>query len=129
MSAFSDYLEDSLLNHILRGVAYTPPVSIFVSLHTQAVGDDGTGIEVSGASYERKEATFTEVVSSSSDNAVALVWVNMPATTIVAVGLWDDNNNPSPGNLLFHGVLLEPQTLSAGDPFTFNIGDLDITLD
>jgi len=126
LSAFSDYLENAVLNHVLRGEAYTPPTDIYVSLHTEPVGDDGSGAEVSGASYERKIASWTEATESTSDNEAALIWVNMPATTVQSVGIWDDE---SAGNLLFHGLLIEPRPLSAGDPFTFNIGDLDITLD
>ena len=129
MSAFSDYLENVILNHVLRGQVYTPPDNVYVSLHTASVQDDGSGMEVSGASYERKIVSFTEATASETDNTAALIWVNMPAATIVAIGIWDDNNDPNPGNLLFHGNLLEPRPLSAGDPFTFNIGDLKIVLD
>lgn len=126
MSAFSDHLENALLNHVLRGEVYTPPTTLYVSLHTVAVGDDGLGEEVTGGSYERQTATFTLATASTSDNAEALVWLNMPSVTVVAVGIWDAI---TAGNLLFHGNLVASRTLSAGDPFTFNTGDLDITLD
>ena len=129
MSAFSDYLENEILNHVLRGEVYTPPDNVYVSLHTAPVGDDGSGAEVAGASYERKLVSFTEATDSEAENTAALIWVNMPATTVVAIGVWDNDDDPDPGNLLFHGNLIESRPLSAGDPFTFNIGDLRIVLD
>lgn len=126
MAAFSDYLETKLLEHVLLGIPYTPPDNVYVALHPVSPGDDGLGAEVVGASYERKLVTFTAVVDSSTSNEAALVWVNMPLVTVTHVGIWDA---ATAGNLLFHGALLEARPLSAGDPFSFNIGDLDVAID
>ena len=53
MAEFSDYLEDKIIDHILRAQAFTPPATIYVGLFTAAPSDAGGGTEVSGGAYAR----------------------------------------------------------------------------
>lgn len=34
MAGFSDYLKQAILNHFFRAGAFTPPTTIYISLHT-----------------------------------------------------------------------------------------------
>ena len=71
MAELSDYLEDKLLDHVLRGTSYTSPTTFYVGLYTSDPGDDNSGTEVSGGSYARQSLSVTTasagIVTSSSD--------------------------------------------------------------
>lgn len=58
--SFSDYLEKKLLDHVLGGVAYTPPATVYVGLATEAITDATTGTTVAeptGGAYARVAVT------------------------------------------------------------------------
>ena len=59
MAELSDYLEDKLLDHVLRGTSYTSPTTVYVGLYTTDPGDDNSGTEVSGGSYARQVLSVT----------------------------------------------------------------------
>lgn len=58
MAEMSNYLENALLNAVLRNTSYTSPSTVFVALYTSDPTDAGSGTEVSGGSYARKSVTF-----------------------------------------------------------------------
>ena len=58
MADMSDYLEVTLLNETLNGVAFTAVNNPYISLHTANPTDAGTGAEVSGGSYARTASSF-----------------------------------------------------------------------
>ena len=39
MSALSDYLEGKIIDHIFRTASFTPPATLYFSLHTGATTD------------------------------------------------------------------------------------------
>lgn len=119
MSAFSYSLSEKILAHIFEGQAYNPPQEIYISLHTEVLNRAGIGAEVSGASYERKQISFY-----SNMNSESIVWNNLPQTTIIAIGLWDQE-----GAFLMRGVLPELVFRNAGDSFSIPAGDIVVGLD
>ena len=133
MAAFSDYLEQAILNHIFRNTAiFTPPANVYLALFTAAPSDSGGGTEVSGGSYARKAVSTTGQwsapgVGGLTDNINAQAFVTATASwgTVTHVGIFDA---ASAGNLLFHGALTVSKTVGSGDTFQFSAGDLDITL-
>ena len=76
MAAFSNYLENELLDHILRAATYTAPTSVWIALHTADNGLEAGTItgEVSGGSYARVEVggasgrTFSVAAAGTTDN-------------------------------------------------------------
>ena len=91
MSAMSDYLEEKLLNHVLRNTAYTPATTVYVGLSTGSFGDDNSGTELSGNGYARQSIAFDAASGGVSDNTAA---VDFPAATgsqgtITHFGLFD----------------------------------------
>ena len=129
MAGFSDYLEDKVLDHVFGGVAYTAPSTLYVALYTVAPTDTGGGTEVSGGAYARQTATFT-VSGTNPTTATNSAAVEYPTATadygtVVAVGILDAS---SAGNLLAYANLTTSKTVSSGDVFRFDAGDLDITL-
>lgn len=125
MAALSDYLEDALLNHVLRNVAYTSPTTVYVALFSTDPTDAGSGTEVSGGSYARQAATFGAPSGGASSNSAQIDFTDMPAETVTHVGIFDASTS---GNLLFHGSLTASKTTNAGDTLTISASDLTVTL-
>ena len=128
MSGFTDYLEDALLKHVFTNTAYTSPTTVYAALFTVAPSDTGGGTEVSGGAYARQSMAFS--VSGTSTLATNSAAVEYPTATadygtVVAVGIFDA---ASSGNLLAYANLTTSKTVSSGDVFRFNAGDVDITL-
>lgn len=127
MSAFSNYLETAILDHVFGGVSYSAPATLYLALYTVAPDDTGGGTEVSGGSYARQTVAFTVSGDTASNNAA----VEFPTATgtwgtVVAVGVFDALTS---GNLLAYGNLTASKTIASGDVFRVPSGDLDITLD
>jgi hypothetical protein len=124
MAAKSDYLENKLLDHVLKVAAFTVPPNVYVALYTAAPSDSGGGTEVSGGSYARQTSTWTAAAAGATSNSASINFPNMPAVTVTHLGLFDA---VTAGNLLYHGALTSPQVVAAGNTFTFAIGEIDIT--
>ena len=129
MAGFSDYLEDKVLDHVFGGTAYTAPATLYVALYTVAPDDTGGGTEVTGGSYARQTSTFTVSGTdpTTATNAAAIEYPTATGDygTVVAVGILDALSG---GNLLAYADLTTSKTVSTGDVFRFDAGDLDITL-
>lgn len=128
MAELSNYLENKLLDHVLRNVSYTSPTTVYVGLYTSDPGDDNTGTEVSGGSYARQILSVTTatggIVTSSAD-------ITFPQATgswgvISHIGLLDAL---SAGNLLMHTALTTSKTIESGDVLRISTGDLTAALD
>lgn len=124
MTAMTDYLETALLNHVLRNTAYTPPTTVYLALYTAAPTDvAATGTEVVGGSYARQPITFGAPTggAGTTTNSASITFTNMPACTVVAVGITDAS---TAGNLLLRQTLGTSKTYLAGENITIAIGDL-----
>lgn len=121
MSA-SDYLEGKLKDHVLRGLSYTPPTTLYLALYTSAPNDAGGGTEVSGGGYIRQAVTVSGTYSNSNI-------VQFPNTgwagTIVAIALFDASSG---GNFLIWNTITSTAVASGEQP-VFNVGTLSFTAD
>ena len=122
----SNYLENKILDHFLGTTTYTKPTTVYVALYTVTPSDAGGGTEATGGAYARQVATFTAAASGATSNASNIDFLSMPASTIVAIGVFDALTS---GNLLVWGTLTSNKTLDAGDTLRIATGDLDITID
>lgn len=127
--AFSDYLEDKVLEHVFGGNAFTAPSTLHVALFTVAPSDTGGGTEVSGGAYARQTATFN-VSGTNPTEASNVASIEYPTATasygtVLAVGVFDALTG---GNLLAYSTLTTNKTIDAGDVFRINAGDFDIRL-
>jgi len=127
MSEFSNYLENALINAVLRNTTYTSPATVYVSLWTTDPTDAGSGTEVSGGSYARTSITFAApsngVTSSNADCTFPQATASWG--TVGWIGL---NDATSGGNLLFHTPLDTAKTIDSGDIFKIASGSLTVTL-
>ncbi len=131
MTDISDFLENALINHILRNVAYTSPANIYLALYTTDPTDADVGVEVAGVAYTRFHITggtaFIAPVNGVTSNGGNIVFPTAGGLwgTVTHVGIRDNNIG---GNLLFHGPLTSPRTVNNGDTFTLPTGNLSVTL-
>ena len=142
MSAASNYLESTLLKHLMRnagsnGANYdTASLSFFLSLHT-ADPTDVTSValanEISGAAYARQALTFGAVPSEGTGTGAVAnnATVSFPAATsdysgnVTHVGIFDASTS---GNLLWYAALGSAKDVNEDDVFQVNSGSLTITL-
>lgn len=131
MAAMSNYLENKVLDWLLRGQAFAPPATIYLALMTSAPDDAGGGVEVAGGGYARVGVTSnlanwagtqgagTTTPSSggsgtTSNNNV----LTFPSPTgywglVSSIAVFDQ---PTGGNLLWSAQLTAARTIQAGDP-------------
>lgn len=134
MAAFSDYMENNIVNW-MRGTSFpAAPANVYISLHTADVTDAGSGTEVSGGSYARVAVAATtaqwDATSGTDGHTQNTNAINFPTATgswgtVTHAGVWDAS---SAGNLLYHGVLTVSKTVTSGDTFSIAAGDLDLTI-
>lgn len=134
MSAKSDYLENGVLNHVLRNTSLTQPATnVWVALFTAATTDTGGGTEVTGGAYARVRVQGTSAWDAPSNGATAntsdINFVQATANwgTVSHVAIIDSCSDTGTNNFLYHGSLTSSKVVNNGDTFKFNAGDLDIT--
>lgn len=127
MTAFSDYLENAVVNATLRGISYTSPGAVYLGLHVSATGDDNSGTEVTGGNYSRTAITFGAPVNGSTSNDALVTFPTSSASwgVVTHFGIYDQ---ASGGNLLYWGALTVSKTVDSGDIFTVPTGNLTVTL-
>lgn len=144
MSNLSNYLENKLIDHILRATAYPVPTAIYVGLFTTASSDAGPGTEVSGGSYARVQvgpglaawaatqggtAGASTGTTGQSSNVADITFPAPTANwgTITHFGLFDAVTG---GNLLMQTQLAVPKVVNSGDQAPkFPAAGLTVTLD
>ncbi len=132
----STYLGNALLNHILRGITYTPPTKVYISLHTADPGLTGANEVTTTAwpAYVRKDAAnggaiatgFSAAAAKSCANALDLLWAaNNGASAVVVThfALWDAATG---GNCLFSDALSSPKTFQPTDEGVLHANALTI---
>tara|TARA_R110000765_G_scaffold3876_1_gene12188 strand:- start:762 stop:1148 length:387 start_codon:yes stop_codon:yes gene_type:complete len=126
MSAMSDYLENEILDHILRNAAYTPASTVYIGLSTGSFADGNSGTELSGSGYTRKSIAFDAASGGTTDNTSAIDFPTATGSwgTVSHWGLFDA---ASSGNLLIHGAFSASKAVASGDILRIAAGELDIT--
>lgn len=145
MSDMSDYLEDSLIDHIFRTTTWSKPTVLAIALLTTAAAEDdtgqfstGTGVEVTNANaYAREahnplDANWDAPVSGNgvTANTSAITYTEASGSwgTVVAVGVVDSSSYDS-GNLLFFTDVGTSRTIDSGDTAELAAGAITVTLD
>jgi len=128
MAEFSDYLENKIIDHMLRNQAYTPPATVYLALFTTATSDAGGGTEVSGGAYARQAVSLSAASGGASENSADITFPTATADwgTVTHVALMDALSG---GNMLMHTPLDASKTVNNGDTFKISAGDLDVNVD
>lgn len=124
----TDYLEDNLINHVLRGIAFPNPPAIYVALFTTAPTESGGGVEVSGGSYARQSTTFVAPTTGTTSNATPVVYPTATADwgTVTSFALMDAVTG---GNMLYFANLNASRNILTGDVLSFPTGQLQVVED
>jgi hypothetical protein len=128
MAEFTDYMENKIIDHMLRNQSYTPPSTVYVGLFTSAPSDAGGGTEVSGGAYARQAVTLAAASGGASENSADITFPTATADwgTVTHLALFDALTG---GNMLMWTPLDDSKTVNNGDTFKINAGALDVTVD
>lgn len=131
--SFSDYLENKLLDHLLKGATYTPETNLFVGLFIADPGDAFTdGTECSGTGYTRiTHNTWNTAAAGSATNSAAITFATATAAwgTITYVGILNSLTATASTNILAAAALDTSKVVANGDTVTFADTALKFTLD
>lgn len=135
MAELSDYMENKIIDHMLRNQAYTPVATVYVALFTAVTGleTDAPTAEVSGDTYTREAAGLSAANGGASANAGNITFPTATASwgTISHVALVDHETNTNWGtdvHVLMYSALDASKAIDSGDTFQINTGDLDVTI-
>jgi hypothetical protein len=78
MSSFSDYYENKIIDHMVRGEAFTPPSTLYIALFTANTGLEANSpsseVSTSGTNYVRKTITLSPAVNGQTSNSADIDW-------------------------------------------------------
>lgn len=124
--AFSSYLDNQLISHVLGSGTYSKPSTLYVALFVGDPGAGGTEVSTSGSAYSRQSATFT-VTTNSATNTANLEWSAATTAwgTITHIAIYDAS---TAGNQLVNAALATSKTVSIGDIIRVTASNLTVTL-
>lgn len=144
-AALSNYLENQIIDYLLRGQTFAAPTSVYVALATTSGSDAACGTEVTGGSYARVEvasslANWAGTQSAGSTDASSGTGgttsnngaITFPAPTgdwgqVIEFCVFDDD---TAGNLLWRAALAVPKTINNGDAApSFAAGAMTLQID
>jgi len=124
---FSNYLENKLIDATVRGVSYSTTLKVYMALFKTNPTKEDIGIEVTGASYTRPNATFVVPVNGVTKNSGQISYA--VATTDWGeagwVGIMDSKEG---GNLLYFAALDFTKNILTGDQLKFKPNEITLTL-
>lgn len=134
MSNISNYLEEALLNHVMRNVEYSTLATVYCGL-VDNVGVDaemeaGTLTnEITGYTGDRKAITFgapSQIGGKATiKNSAELEFLSMPAVTVKYAIVCDAVTG---GNILYWCPLAAEKTCNSGDTFKIPVDGLVLDL-
>jgi hypothetical protein len=141
MTAASDFLENKVLDHVLRysTAPYTAPSTLYLALFNNTSGNAAANLEAgtltdetptSGSTaYARKTITFGAASSGTSTSNATVTFDTATASwgTITHVAVMDGGTRGA-GNVLFWGAVTTSKTIDTGDTFQVTSGNLTISL-
>ena len=138
MSAASNFLENKVLDHVLRysTAPYTAPSTLYLALFNNTSGNAATNLEAgtltdevstSGTAYARTAITFNAASSGSSTNNGAVTFATATASfgSITHVAVMS-NDTEGAGDVLFWGAVTTAKTIDTGD--TFQVANANLTI-
>jgi len=129
VSDMCTYLENKLLDHVLRNVPYTSPTTVYVALLTADPTEAGdTTNEVSSGGYVRQSVAFDAIADGVTQNTYDIEFPQATADwgTITHALLMDAQTG---GNPLFHKSLNTAKTITIDDIFKIPLSNLTVQLD
>lgn len=141
--ALSDYVENKVIDSLLRNQTFPTIANTYIGLSTAACSDSGFGTEVSGGSYARVAvasslANWAGTQSAGSTTASsgtggqtsnnAAITFPTPSAGWGTVTHWFIADASTAGNILVCAALTVSKTINSGDSVSFAIAALTVTL-
>lgn len=123
----SNYLKDSVLNHVFKNTAYVQPNALFIALYTTDPTNTDTGTELEGTyGYVRQSISFNTASNGSISNKGDVVFPISTGAwgTVKYIGIRDASTE---GNLLYYGALTSPQDVLINNQLIIKNGELIIS--
>lgn len=123
----TNYLENALLNAVLRNTTYTSPATVYIGLHTADPTETGATGELAVANgYAREAVAFGAPSDGVSTNSGAVTFTASGGNwgSITHFTIWDAS---SAGNCLLYSALDTSRTVNDGDSLEFIIGAITST--
>ncbi len=142
MSAATNSVENSLVDFLFRGQAFTPDTTAYFALYTSATDDTGAGTEVTGGSYARvalaySNTNFTNTQNSgtgastgtggATTNAVAITFP-LASASWGTITHWAIMSASSGGTMRYQGALTSSLAISSGGLASFPAGSFVMTI-
>jgi hypothetical protein len=124
----SNYLENALINAVLRNIPYTPPAVVYLALYTTDPTDADVGTESVLGAYARQPSAYVAPTNGVTTNSADITYpvVTSGSATITHIGVRDAL---TVGNLLFYGPLITTRALITDNQLVFKAGQISVTLD
>jgi len=130
MSAFSNYLENEILDWVNGGAFPTQPSATWVQLFNGSPTEAGGGgtalysrIAVAAGGWTTTTGATATITNTA---AITITSAASSATSATDFGIFD---NSTSGNLLFLGPLNAGKSIAIGDEVKFNASSLTIRID
>lgn len=130
MSAFSNYLENEILDWVNGGAFPTQPSATWVQLFNGSPTEAGGGgtalysrIAVNAGGWTTTTGATATITNTA---AITITPAASSATSATDFGIFD---NSTSGNLLFLGPLNAGKSIAIGDEVKFNASSLTIRID
>ena len=140
MSAASNYLENKVLDHVLRysTAPYTGVSTLYLGLFNNTSTNAASNLEsgtltdetsTSGTAYARKAITFGAASGGTSTSSATVTFDTATANwgTITHVAVMD-GATAGAGNVLFYGAVTTSKTIETGDTVQVSSGNLTVSL-
>jgi hypothetical protein len=123
--SMSNYLEEAIINHLLRNIAYTPAATVYAGILSASQDDGSIHTEFAGGSYARQPATFDASVNGSILSNADIVFPTATADwgTARYIGIFD---SAVAGNLLWWGQMRVGKFVATSAIFTIEDGELEL---
>lgn len=127
MSEFSNYLENAIIDHFIRGISQTSPATRYIALYSTNPGEDNSGTELVGNGYERQSASFGPPADGVSNLDLEIQFSSSADwDTATHFGILDAYTG---GNLLMYSALSSSVDVSGGSQrIVFESGSLTVTV-
>lgn len=117
--SISNYLENAILNHILKNTAYSQPTNLYIALSTTDAGESGTTItEPVGNNYTRALCNAWNTASNRQIKNTNQVTFNTASGSWGTIQYWAIFDAITGGNMLAYGSFTTGKAIVSGNtPF------------
>jgi hypothetical protein len=129
MAVMTKYLLDKLMDHVLRGVPYAAPKTVYLALFTSDISPDGKGDEVKSVGYERQPVVFGNKLFQGYLKNSSKIDFNVASDSWGEVHELAVMEDKTGDKMLFHGSMTMRKKIDKGDRALINIGELVIRVD